>query len=145
MAKAPKDHYVVIVAGGVGSRLWPLSRRARPKQFLKLFSDQSFIQKVYKRAQRITPKENIFIVAPENYSEYLKLYIPEFPLSNFMGEPAKKGTTAAYGSPQFTLSNLIQKQFYTFSLLTTILSTKNVTKRCLILPPTSLPKLKIQA
>ncbi|MEK7524956.1 MAG: sugar phosphate nucleotidyltransferase [Patescibacteria group bacterium] len=96
MARAPEE-YVIIVAGGTGTRLWPLSRKARPKQFLNIFGDQSFIQTVYRRALKITPQKRVFIVAPEDYSAYLKQYLPEFPQENFMGEPVKKGTTAAYG------------------------------------------------
>jgi mannose-1-phosphate guanylyltransferase len=60
--------YVIIVAGGTGTRLWPLSNKKRPKQFLDLFGDGSFIQTVYKRTQTITSKEKIFIVAPAPYS-----------------------------------------------------------------------------
>jgi len=97
MAATPKDVYVVIVAGGTGTRLWPLSRRKRPKQFLNIFGKDTFIQQVYRRILKIAPADHIFIVAPENYSQYISQYLPEFPLSNFMGEPEKKGTTAAYG------------------------------------------------
>ncbi len=97
MAGAPKDVFVIIVAGGTGTRLWPLSRKKRPKQFLNIFGDKSFIQQVYQRTQKLVKPDHIFIVAPENYSEYIKQYLPEFPLTNFMGEPVKKGTTAAYG------------------------------------------------
>ncbi len=97
MAAASKDVYVVIVAGGTGTRLWPLSRRKRPKQFLNIFGNLSFIQQIYHRTLKVAPADHVFIVAPENYSEYIKQYLPEFPLTNFMGEPAKKGTTAAYG------------------------------------------------
>lgn len=97
MAGAPKDVYIVIVAGGTGTRLWPLSRKKRPKQFLNIFDNKSFLLQVYQRTQKIVKPDHIFIVAPESYSEYIKQYLPEFPLTNFMGEPAKKGTTAAYG------------------------------------------------
>lgn len=97
MAAAPKDVYVVIVAGGIGTRLWPLSRQKRPKQFLNIFGKESFIEQVYRRTLKIAPADHIFIVAPEEYGEYLKTYLPEFPQENFMGEPVKKGTTAAYG------------------------------------------------
>lgn len=97
MATTPQDVYVVIVAGGTGTRLWPVSRKNLPKQFLNLVGKENFIQKAYSRAKKITLPENVFIVAPEHYAKYLTEYIPEFPLTNFMGEPVKKGTTAAYG------------------------------------------------
>src|SRR3972149_4526151 len=91
------EEYVIFVAGGTGTRLWPLSRKARPKQFLNTLRDRSFLQTVYRRALKIAPQKRVFIVAPEDYSAYLKQYLPEFPQENFMGEPVKKGTTAAYG------------------------------------------------
>src|SRR3989344_3105570 len=96
MARAAEE-YVIIVAGGTGTRLWPLSRKARPKKFLNILGDRSFMQTVYRRALKIAPQKRVFIVAPEDYSAYLKQYLPEFPQENFMGEPVKKGTTAAYG------------------------------------------------
>lgn len=97
METTSTDIYVVIVAGGTGTRLWPLSRKSRPKQFLNIIGPDNFIQQVYRRAKQIVSDKNIFIVAPDNYAQYLQEYIPEFPLTNFMGEPTKKGTTAAYG------------------------------------------------
>ncbi|MBI3954592.1 mannose-1-phosphate guanylyltransferase [Candidatus Collierbacteria bacterium] len=91
------DTYLIIVAGGTGTRLWPISRKGRPKQFLSLLSDKTFIEETYHRAKQIFPSDHIFIVAPETYGDYITKYLPEFPPSNFMGEPDKKGTTAAYG------------------------------------------------
>src|SRR3989338_10571383 len=96
MARAAEE-YVIIVAGGTGTRLWPLSRKKRSKQFLNILGDRSFMQTVYRRALKIAPRKRVFIVAPEDYSAYLKQYLAEFPQENFMGEPVKKGTTAAYG------------------------------------------------
>ncbi len=97
MAGVSNEEYVVIIAGGTGTRLWPWSRKNHPKQFLKLFQDKSFLEQVYERAQKIVTASNIFIVAPERYRQFLIDYVPEFPLINFLAEPAKKGTTAAYG------------------------------------------------
>ncbi len=94
---AAHEEFVVIVAGGTGTRLWPWSRKNLPKQFLKLFGNQSFLEQVYQRAQKVVDSKNIFIVAPESYSQFISQYLPDFPLTNFMGEPTKKGTTAAYG------------------------------------------------
>lgn len=96
MPSAPKP-YVVIVAGGTGTRLWPLSKKSQPKQFLDLFGEGSFIKSVYQRATTITDPEKVFIVAPSPYSVFFDQYLPQFPKQNFMAEPEKKGTTAAYG------------------------------------------------
>lgn len=105
MAGISKEEFVVIVAGGTGTRLWPWSRKSRPKQFLNLFGE-TFLEQVYHRALKITPAKNIFIVAEENYASFLSQYLPDFPLSNFMGEPEKKGTTAAYGYTAIYLKQL---------------------------------------
>lgn len=92
-----KKPFVVIVAGGTGTRLWPLSKKNQPKQFLDLFGEGSFIKSVYQRVKLITDIDKIFIVAPGPYSVFFDQYLPEFPKQNFMAEPEKKGTTAAYG------------------------------------------------
>ncbi len=60
--------YSVILCGGSGTRLWPLSRKNYPKQFLKLYSDNSLLQETYLRMRKIMPKENIFLITnKENY------------------------------------------------------------------------------
>lgn len=97
---APNDLSVVMVAGGVGTRLWPLSRKTSPKQFLQIFEDNkgnntSLVQQTYNRLSPLISNENIFIVAPQNYRSYIEKQLPNVPSENFIAEPAKKGTTAA--------------------------------------------------
>ena len=106
MAGVSKEEYVVIVAGGIGTRLWPWSRKKQPKQFLRLFQGQTMLEQVYLRVQNIVPVANIFIVAPEEYSPLLSQYLPSFPSTNFLAEPTKKGTTAAYGYAAINIKQL---------------------------------------
>ncbi len=97
MAQTPRNQYVVIVAGGTGTRLWPLSRKAVPKQFLSLVGTGNFLQQSYKRACLITTPDKVFIVAPDHFAGHLPKYIPNFPEDHFIGEPMQAGTTAAFG------------------------------------------------
>lgn len=65
-----KHHYCLIMAGGVGSRFWPLSRVDKPKQFLDILGiGKSLLQMTYARFIKICPKENIFIVTNEEYTD----------------------------------------------------------------------------
>ena len=69
---------VLIMAGGIGERLWPLSRENKPKQFLKIGDDKSLIEKTILRASKITDEENIFIITGIRYKESFAQYIPNF-------------------------------------------------------------------
>ncbi|MDO8472157.1 MAG: sugar phosphate nucleotidyltransferase [bacterium] len=79
--------YVVIMAGGTGTRLWPLSRKQLPKQFLKIFDDQSLLQKTVANVERLIPKEDIFIMANAERTEMAQKQLPDHPLANFLVEP----------------------------------------------------------
>ncbi len=97
MENTPKEnHYIVILCGGTGPRLWPLSRASNPKQFLELFDKGSLLEQTIKRAIKITSPRNIFIITNKNYfdkvSSISKKYISE---KNIISEPLKKNTTLA--------------------------------------------------
>jgi mannose-1-phosphate guanylyltransferase len=103
MATTPK-HYFVILCGGTGPRLWPMSRADRPKQFLKLFNNKSLLEETYNRIRKIAPSKNIFIVSNKRYKDQLeKLLINKVPKENFLYEPLKRNTAMAI---TFTLSHL---------------------------------------
>jgi mannose-1-phosphate guanylyltransferase len=103
MATTPK-HYFVILCGGTGPRLWPLSRADRPKQFLKLFNNKSLLEETYNRIRKIAPSKNIFIVSNKRYKSQLeKLLANKVPKENFLYEPLKRNTAMAI---TFTLSHL---------------------------------------
>jgi len=96
MAESSIKHYIFILCGGTGPRLWPLSRKSKPKQFLELFDKKSLLEHTIKRAQRITDNKNIFIVSGNNYLNELLKIAKEFDLTkNLIIEPEKKNTALA--------------------------------------------------
>lgn len=99
---------VVIMAGGGGSRLWPLSRRSTPKQFLDLGSGQTLIEQAYGRAQALTAPENIYIATSEYYRSQIEKLFPDFPASHTFYEPEKRDTTAAFATICIRLGKLGQ-------------------------------------
>lgn len=89
------------MAGGVGSRFWPMSRTAHPKQFLDILgTGQTLLQQTYNRFLRLCPKENIFIVTNDAYLDLVKEQIKEIDKNNILSEPARKNTApcVAYAS-----------------------------------------------
>jgi mannose-1-phosphate guanylyltransferase len=86
-------HYVAIMAGGIGSRFWPMSRTAYPKQFLDiLHTGRTLIQSTYDRYRKFIPAENIFIVTSAEYSSIVAKQLPELPAGNILNEPSRKNT-----------------------------------------------------
>jgi mannose-1-phosphate guanylyltransferase len=90
-----KHHYVAIMAGGIGSRFWPMSRTAYPKQFLDiLHTGKSLIQWTFERYKAFIPLENIYIVTSEEYVSIVREQLPELPVQNILAEPSRKNTAA---------------------------------------------------
>jgi mannose-1-phosphate guanylyltransferase len=90
-----KHHYVAIMAGGIGSRFWPMSRTAYPKQFLDiLHTGKSLIQWTFERYKAFIPLDNIYIVTSEEYVSIVKEQLPELPVQNILAEPSRKNTAA---------------------------------------------------
>lgn len=95
-----KDHYALIMAGGIGSRFWPASRTEYPKQFIDFFGiGKTLIQSTYERFSNLLPKENIFIVTNEMYIDLIKEQLPDIEESQILGEPLLRNTAPciAYG------------------------------------------------
>ncbi len=85
--------YCVIMAGGVGSRFWPLSRQNKPKQFLDILGvGSSLLQQTYERVSAICPDTNIYIVTNENYVDLVKEQLPSIPVDNILAEPDRRNT-----------------------------------------------------
>ena len=96
MEETPIKHYILILCGGTGPRLWPLSRKHNPKQFLPIFSKDSVLEQTIKRAQRIVNTENIYIVSTDNYLKKIIKIAQKFGLTkNIIIEPDKKNTALA--------------------------------------------------
>ncbi len=88
-----KNTYVVIMAGGVGSRFWPYSRNNHPKQFLDVLgTGKSLIQMTVERFQKICLPENIYIVTNEDYYGLVKEQIPQMEDAQILLEPTKRNT-----------------------------------------------------
>ena len=102
-----KHHYVAIMAGGIGSRFWPMSRTAYPKQFLDVLNTgKTLIQWTYERYAKFIPDENIFIVTSEEYVGIVKEQLPKIPLQNILAEPSKKNTAPCIAYISFKLAQL---------------------------------------
>jgi len=83
------------MAGGIGSRFWPMSRTQYPKQFLDLLgTGRSLIQWTYNRFKNICPKENIYFITNQHYISALQQQIPELDSNNIISEPSRKNTAA---------------------------------------------------
>jgi len=89
--------FAVIMAGGGGTRLWPVSRRGRPKQVLRLFGDRTMFQLAVDRLLPLLPPERIVVVAVEGHAEALKAQVPDLPDRNYLLEPCPRGTASVVG------------------------------------------------
>src|SRR3954469_20816215 len=88
-----KNHYVAIIAGGIGSRFWPKSRVGYPKQFLDILNTgKTLIQHTFQRFEQFVPKENIYIVTSVEYTDIVKEQIAGIDDKNIVAEPSRKNT-----------------------------------------------------
>jgi len=90
-------HHAVIMAGGAGTRLWPLSRTARPKQLLKLIGGESLLRKAYRRLAAFLPPQSIHVITNRMHLELIAADLPEVPAENLFGEPQGRDTANAVG------------------------------------------------
>src|SRR5579871_3185263 len=89
--------YGVIMAGGAGTRLWPLSRGNRPKQLLPVIQGKSLLRLSYDRLRGILPAERIFVCTGASFGPQVMQNIPELPRENLLGEPMGRDTANAVG------------------------------------------------
>ena len=87
--------YVVILAGGSGTRLWPRSRRRHPKHLLELVGQRSMLQATYDRVSKAVPPANVLVVTSAQDVESIQAQLPELPAANILVEPARRGTGPA--------------------------------------------------
>jgi len=95
--------YAVIMAGGSGTRLWPLSRKNLPKQSLKLIGERTMFQHAVDRLAPLFPPERIFVVTNAPLAEVLRPQTPEIPAANFILEPSGRDSAPAAGLAAITL------------------------------------------
>jgi len=91
------DLVVVIMAGGAGTRFWPLSTEERPKQFLDLFGDRTLLQKSFDRISNLVPSKRILVLTNAAFVSIVKEQLPQIPVGNIVGEPIRRDTAAAVG------------------------------------------------
>jgi mannose-1-phosphate guanylyltransferase len=95
-----KNYYAIIMAGGIGSRFWPISRTTYPKQFIDILgTGKTLIQNTYERFLKVCPKENIYVVTNENYTALVKKQLPDMAEQQILTEPVMRNTApcVAYG------------------------------------------------
>lgn len=96
-----KNYYAIIMAGGIGSRFWPISRTSHPKQFIDILgTGKTLIQNTYDRFLKICPPENIYVVTNEIYTALVKEQLPAMSDHQILTEPVMRNTApcVAYGS-----------------------------------------------
>jgi mannose-1-phosphate guanylyltransferase len=91
------DMVVVIMAGGVGTRFWPLSTADMPKQFLQLFGNRSLLQMSYDRIADLVQNDRVMVLTNSAFVSTVKDQLPEIPSENIIGEPMRRDTAAAVG------------------------------------------------
>ena len=103
-----KNNYVVIMAGGIGSRFWPYSRDKFPKQFLDVLgTGQSLLRMTFERFLHVCPAENIYVVTSKNYENLVKEQLPELSPDQVLLEPYRRNTApcVAYASYKIRKQN----------------------------------------
>jgi len=112
-------NYAVVMAGGTGKRLWPLSREKRPKQVLKLLDGRTLLRHCFERLSPIFDRRNIIILTNAGYADLVRENLPELPFNNVIAEPAVRDTAGAVGlaaailnryDPQATIAILTADQ-----------------------------------
>jgi mannose-1-phosphate guanylyltransferase len=89
--------YAVIMAGGGGTRLWPVSRKERPKQLLPLLGQETLFQSTIQRLEELFPPERILVVTVEDQAREMVQQAPSIPRENYVLEPAPRGTASVVG------------------------------------------------
>ena len=92
--------YCIIMAGGIGSRFWPISRTAKPKQFLDFTAEgKSFLRFTYDRMRAVIPDDNILVVSLARYEQEVRRQLPELKQENLLLEPYNRNTAPASPTP----------------------------------------------
>lgn len=100
------SNHIVIMAGGVGSRFWPMSTVSKPKQFIDVLGvGKSLLQLTYDRFKGITRPENIWIVTNEKYVDIVCQQLPNIPISNILSEPCMRNTAPCIAYVSFKIKH----------------------------------------
>ena len=97
--------HAVIMAGGTGTRFWPESREAQPKQLLQLFGDQTMIQSTVSRPGNLVASDQVLVVTNQTLVEKIAEQLPHLPRQSIIGEPCKRDTAPCVGLAAALVSN----------------------------------------
>jgi mannose-1-phosphate guanylyltransferase len=101
-----KNNYAVIMAGGIGSRFWPMSKASRPKQFIDILgTGETLIQQTFGRLSKICSNENILIVTNKNYKDLCLEQLPKIKEENILCEPCMRNTAPCVAYAAFKIHN----------------------------------------
>jgi mannose-1-phosphate guanylyltransferase len=102
-----KNNYVAIMAGGIGSRFWPISRTDYPKQFLDILNTgRTLIQATYDRFAKFIPAENIYVITFDQYRDIVARQLADLPADNILCEPSRKSTAPCIAYISYKLQQL---------------------------------------
>ncbi|MBD0284667.1 MAG: mannose-1-phosphate guanylyltransferase [Bacteroidota bacterium] len=105
LQKRNEHTYVAIMAGGIGSRFWPMSRVSHPKQFIDILgSGKTLIQQTFERFSPFVPVENIYVITANEYTDITREQLPELPEENILSEPSRKNTAPCIAYISFKLA-----------------------------------------
>jgi len=89
--------YAVLMAGGMGTRFWPISRKAFPKQLLRFAGKKTMLQQTYERIKPLTPPEKIIVITNADLKDEIEKQLPAIPAENIIGEPEGRNTGPCIG------------------------------------------------
>ncbi|MCY4232428.1 MAG: mannose-1-phosphate guanylyltransferase [Bacteroidetes bacterium] len=98
--------YSIIMAGGIGSRFWPQSREAHPKQFIRVFEEQTLLQQTVSRIKPLVPLERTLVVTHERYVPLTSQQLPDILENNILGEPISRNTAPCIAYAAFKLHQI---------------------------------------
>jgi mannose-1-phosphate guanylyltransferase len=111
-----ENNYCIIMAGGIGSRFWPMSTPEKPKQFLDILGlGKTLLQMTFERLEAIAPTENIFIVTNSNYSKLVAEQLPQINRNQILTEPKRKNTAPCIAYAAAKIYNLNPKAVLTIA------------------------------
>ena len=109
-AAGMKNNYCIIMAGGVGSRFWPMSKTNYPKQFLDILgTGETLLQQTYNRFLKACPEKNIFVVTSEQYKDLVQEQLKKIPKENVLLEPSRKNTAPCVAYASYKIHKLNPK------------------------------------
>ncbi|MBS1652964.1 MAG: mannose-1-phosphate guanylyltransferase [Bacteroidetes bacterium] len=101
------NYYAIIMAGGVGTRFWPMSTSKIPKQFLDVLgTGRTLLQQTFDRIMLVCPTENIYVVTAVNYKEIVKEQLPEIKTENILTEPTRRNTAPCIAYASYKINAL---------------------------------------